>query len=92
MSERTVSIRTRRTQRAYGDTQYVAEVDFHLGSSQFGGQPPERTAIEVVRALWPSATNVDFHARPAPDATVREDHWGTYADRWIVSGKVTYTG
>lgn len=92
MSERHVTLTTRVVQRPFGDTLYEAIIDFEYLRSDFGGAPPERAAIEVVKALWPSVRNCELTARPATTATM--SGWGASgeatADRWRVSGKVRY--
>jgi hypothetical protein len=92
VSARTVSIKTQQFQRPYGDTYLRAEVDFHLRESEFGGAPAAEAAIQVVKALWPTAQNVELTAEPMPDARITDAGAALQADRWIVRGTVTYRG
>ncbi len=92
MSERIASIKTYKSQRAYGDSFYRAEVDFHMDESDFGGCPPEEAAIRLVKALWPSAFNVDFECEPFGKHTHDGSDGRPRSDQWCLRGRVEYRG
>jgi hypothetical protein len=94
MADRQVSLKTQRFQKPFGDTFLRAEVDFHLTTSAFGGCPRAEAAIAVVKALWPTAQNVELTATPHPEATERGFNMAgeESADKWLIRGTVTYRG